>query len=99
MNEGLIFGSPDLDLNIGQIFVPEQKNIIVDTIKPADTVPNALLVRVYEAMGMKTDASFTTSISWKKVIETDMLEENPKEIHPENVEFGSFEIKTFLLYL
>jgi hypothetical protein len=50
-------------------------------------------------MGMRTSATFRLSDRIAKVIETDMLEENPAEIQHENVEFGSFEIKTFLLYL
>ena len=99
LNEPLIFGSADMKLNVEQIFIPDQKNIIVDTIKPADTVENALLVRAYESMGMKTSTSFHYSERIGKIVETDMLEENPVEIQPENVEFGSFEIKTFLLYL
>ena len=99
LNEGLIFGSADMKLNTQQIFIPDQKNIIVDTIKPADTVENTLLVRAYESMGMKTTASFQFSDRIEKVVETDMLEENPVEIQPKNVEFGSFEIKTFLLHL
>ena len=99
LNEGLIFGAVDKNVQVGQIFVSDQKNIVVDTIKPADTVDNALLVRVYESMGMKTGTSFTFSDRIAKIVETDMLEENSKEIHPKNVEFGSFEIKTFLLYL
>ena len=99
LNEPLIFGSADMKLNVEQIFVPNQKNIIVDTIKPADTVENTLLVRAYESMGMKTTASFQFSDRIEKVVETDMLEENPVEIQPKNVEFGSFEIKTFLLHL
>jgi alpha-mannosidase len=41
----------------------------------------------------------TFKVRCGQVEETDMLEENPMEIQPENVEFGSFEIKTFLLHL
>lgn len=84
---------------LGPIFLPDAKNIIVDTIKPADTVENALLVRAYEAMGMRTDVVFTVAKNIKKIAETDMLEENPKDVNPACVEFGAFEIKTFLLSL
>ena len=84
------------------VFLPMQKNIIVDTIKPADTVENALLVRVYEAMGMGTDASFSVSEAVRGICEVDMLEENGKALplggHVE-ARFGAFEIKSFLLYL
>ena len=81
------------------IFLPDQKNIIVDTIKPADCYENALLVRVYEAMGKQTDSAFTAHETIKAVIETDMLEENPAEQDLTNIHFGPFEIKTFILQL
>jgi alpha-mannosidase len=97
LNEGAIYGSQSDDL--GPIFLGDQKNIIVETIKPADTVENALLVRAYECMGMKTTAAFTAAKNITKIVETDMLEENPKPVDLDKVAFGAFEIKTFLLYL
>ncbi len=84
------------------ICVPAQGNIIVETIKSADTVEDALLVRAYEAMGMQTDADFTLHPRIRRATETDMLEERPRELSCENglhVPFRAFEIKTFLLYL
>ena len=83
---------------IGPIFLPNRKNIIVDTIKPADTAKNALLVRAYEAMGMKTNAAFSVAKNITKVVETDMLEENIRDVDTSCVQFSQFEIKTFLLY-
>ena len=71
----------------------------MDTIKPADTFENALLVRVYEAMGKQTDCAFTAHANVKSVTETDMLEENPQPVDLAHVHFGPFEIKTFILYL
>ena len=96
-NEAPIFA--DVKDDLGYIFLSNSKNIIVDTIKPADTAQNALLVRVYEAMGKQTDCSFKAHISIKSVTETDMLEENPQPIDLQNVHFGAFEIKTFILQL
>ena len=84
--------------DIGPIFLPNRKNIIVDTIKPADTAKNALLVRAYEAMGMKTSAAFSVAKNITKVVETDMLEENIRDVDTSCVQFSQFEIKTFLLY-
>ena len=97
LNENSIFASVCDDL--GPIFLPDQKNIIVDTIKPADIYENALLVRVYEAMGKQTDCAFTMHENIKSVIETDMLEENPAAVDLARVHFGPFEIKTFILQL
>lgn len=82
----------------GPIFLADAKNIIVDTIKPADTAENALMARVYESMGKQTDCAFAFNPRITKIAETDMLEEHPKAVDPGCVHFGSFEIKTFLLY-
>ena len=97
LNEGILFGSAADDL--GPIFLADKKNIVVDTIKPADTVENALLVRAYESMGMRTNAAFTAAKNITKIVQTDMLEEDPEAVDLKNVEFGPFEIKTFILYL
>lgn len=97
LNESVILGggSPDC----GPIFLSDRENIVVDTVKPADTVENALLVRVYEAMGMQTEAAFTVSEKIRSICETDMLEENGRVLTDSKAVFGPFEIKTFLLYL
>ena len=95
-NEPVVFsGIAD---GLGPIFLADEKNILVETIKPADTMDNALLVRAYEAMGKQTDCAFTVNPRITKIVETDMLEENPQDVNPGHVHFGSFEIKTFLLY-
>ncbi len=96
LNDPPVFGSTPDDL--GAIFLTDAKNIIVDTIKPADTADNALLVRVYECMGKQTDCAFTVNPRIKKVVETDMLEENPKAVGENHIHFESFGIKTFLMY-
>lgn len=97
LNEPISFGSePD---ELGSFFLPDAKNIIVDTVKIADEHENALLVRVYEAMGMATDAAFTVNDRIQRIEETDMLEENPQPVEPGMVHFGPFEIKTFILHL
>ena len=96
-NAPLISGSTGDDLD--PIFLSDKKNIIVDTIKPADCHENALLVRVYEAMGKQTDCAFTAHANVKTITETDMLEENPQSVDLAHVHFGPFEIKTFILSL
>ena len=105
LNEPPVLGgllSGDVESVSQPICLSAQKNIIVDTIKPADTVENAILVRVYEAMGMQTDASFSVNEAVRSVSEVDMLEENGRELSLENglsTHFGAFEIKSFLLHL
>lgn len=96
LNEPMLVGGDSEDME--PIFLSDAKNIIVDTIKPADTIPNALLVRVYEAMGKQTDCEFTTHRRINRVIETDMLEENGCDADLMNTHFDPFEIKTFILF-
>lgn len=96
LNEPMIAGDKADDL--GPIFLSNAKNIIVDTVKPADMVENALLVRAYECMGKQTDCAFTVNPRITKIVETDMLEENPQDVDVRKIHFGSFEIKTFILY-
>lgn len=84
------------------ILVPDLKNIVVDTVKPADRAERTLTVRVYEAMGMDTDASFAVGAGIGKIEETDRLEENPAELRRGktlDLSFRAFEIKTLLLHL
>ena len=95
-NEPVVFSG--ITDGLGPIFLADARNILVETIKPADMADNALLVRAYEAMGKQTDCAFTANPRITKIVETDMLEENPQAVNPGRVHFGSFEIKTFLLY-
>ena len=97
LNEPAVTGACGDDL--GPVFLANAKNIIVDTVKIADVHENALLVRVYEAMGKQTDCAFEVHKKIRSVLETDMLEEDPRTVDPGNIHFGPFEIKTFILYL
>ena len=100
LNEPLQFGSPDASEIREPIFLPEAENIVVDTIKPADTVPGAVLVRLYEAAGQETVTGIRVSEQVKQVVQTDMLEENPVALElPLSLRFTPFEIKTILLRL
>ena len=100
LNEPVIPGGSAAD---GQpVFLPEQANIIVDTVKIADTCPGAVLVRVYEAMGMATDTAVTLHPTIAAAEETDMLEEHPQPLAMDGglrLRFGAFEIKTILLHI
>ncbi len=96
LNEPPILGSRPLES--GPIFLADQENILVETIKPADTAENALLVRVYEAMGIQTAAAFQVAGQIRYMEETDMLEEDPKPFLGK-AEFSPYEVKTFLLHL
>ena len=95
-NEPVVFSG--ITDELGPVFLADAQNILVETIKPADTADNALLVRAYEAMGKQTECAFSANPRITKIVETDMLEEDPQAVDPRRVHFGSFEIKTFLLY-
>jgi len=98
LNEPLMTGGMMDDQH--PVCLPLNGNIVVDTIKPADTAENALLVRAYESMGMQTTTRLQLHPSIRRICETDMLEENARELSMnEPIHFGSFEIKTFLLTL
>lgn len=97
LNETPLFGCESEDSL--PIFLPSAKNIIAETVKIADVAENALLVRVYEAMGQQTDCSFALHSSIRSVTETDMLEEEPRAVDVNNIHFSPFEIKTFILHL
>ncbi len=100
LNEPVTFGTA-FEADSSPILLPLDKNILVDTVKPADTVPGVILVRVYEAMGMATQARFAVGARIGKLEETDMLEEHRRALPLDgtlSVPFGAFEIKTFLLY-
>ncbi len=102
LNEPPLLGCAGARIDAGAFFLPLCENILVDTVKPADTAEGAILVRAYEAMGKRTDAAFSLSERISRVDETDMLEENARTLDRDGtlrVPFGPFEIKTFLLYL
>ena len=81
------------------ILLPDAPNIIVDTLKPADGRDDALVARVYEAMGRATRTKLALGEGIRELLEADMLEEDFRRISPEEVAFGPFEIKTFILPL
>jgi len=81
-------------------FLPEDENIVVTAVRPAETIKNALLVRAYEAMGRPADTAVSLHERIRAVAETDMLEGHAKVVKdPTRMHFDPFEIKTFLLYL
>jgi alpha-mannosidase len=90
------------------LFWTSGENVIVETIKVPEAQrengsKNQLVIRLYESLGgpVKTALYFNRPIA--KAVETDMLEENPREL-PVNkeelyLEFLAFEIKTVIVTL
>lgn len=75
----------------------QPENIIAEAIKRAEDGED-LIVRLYECEGTRTNARISLPAAGKRVYETDMAEESPRELCTENggvsLEFGPFEIKT-----
>ena len=75
----------------------DRKNIILDSIKPAQDRSGDLILRFYESMKAAGKAKIKLSFG-KKVWETDLLENKEEELNLENGErnlnFNAFEIKT-----
>ncbi|MHB1152688.1 MAG: alpha-mannosidase [Eubacteriales bacterium] len=78
----------------------DASNIIVEAIKPAELAENAYVVRLYEAERNKTACILTVPGTVKKAYATNMLEDIKEELAINdgkiNVEFGPFQIRTFM---
>ena len=96
LNEPLLFAG---EMDGQPVFLAEKKNIVTETVMPADTAEDAVLVRVYEAMGMESETAVHVHPAVKRCLETDMLEENGQTADLGKLHFKPFEIKTFLLHL
>lgn len=87
---------------IGGISLPEKSyfeidspNIVLDTLKPAED-GKGIILRIYDMMNMKCNVKIKTKFNFKKIFETDMLENNIREIESDskNSVFG-MEVKNF----
>lgn len=76
-------------------------SILIDTVKRSED-GEAVVVRVYEYQNHKTEANLTFARPVKKILETDLCEENGREVmvkeNKVSFEIGNFEIKTFKVY-
>lgn len=80
-----------------------RKNIILETVKPAEDGSGDLILRFYEAAGaaVETDICFHAEI--EKLWKCNMLEEKGKELKQKEgrirLNFGMFEIKTIRMHI
>ena len=79
-----------------RLIVPEQPNIIVESIKPCEDGEKAFIARLYEAEGAYTHCPVELFAGAEKVEITNMLEEPQQTLEGTdiNLEFRAFEIKT-----
>lgn len=76
----------------------DSKNIIIDTIKPAEDGSGDIIIRMYEGMKMDTSACVTSMLFSGNVYSCNMLEEVEEQLNALNgkldLHFRPFEIKT-----
>ena len=77
-------------------FQIDKPNIILETCKPSMYGRNAVVLRLYECMGMATECKIAVPKQVKMVYECNMLEREEKKQGP-MLKFHPFEIKTLLL--
>ena len=102
LNEPLQTGDPSRMADAGPVLRCDSAGVVVDALRPADTVPGAATVRVWEAMGRQTRAVFEVGEDIRQIVETDMLEERPRPLdwrpgEKLTLTLRGYEIKTFLL--
>jgi alpha-mannosidase len=88
------------------LFKTEGRSVITETIKApeasaADGGGKRLVIRLYESLGGPAKTVLRFNRNLKSAAETDMLEENPRELPAAGkdlfLEFRAFEIKTILV--
>ena len=85
------------------LFSLDAENIVIEAIKPAEDGSSNVVVRLYEAMRMKTNCQLKTSLPVKSAAQTDMLENNQQDLDCKDgviaLDFRPFEIKTVIMTL
>ena len=76
-------------------------NVICEAVKPAESIENAYVIRVYECEGCKTKANITLSRKGTEILSSNMLEDitEPAEVNDGVITatFRPFEIKTYIV--
>ncbi|GLX66701.1 alpha-mannosidase [Paenibacillus glycanilyticus] len=89
---------PDGELSLIQI---DRSSILAETVKLAEDGSGDWIVRLYESTGSATRCEVRASLSYSKVMETNMLEENQAELPAVDdriqLHFRPFEVKTIRL--
>lgn len=95
--------------NAGAYLGVSEPAVIIDCVKRAENRENAIVIRAYESTGSRRRTKLVLNIPCGICYETNMLEEIKQEIQVDNagsgeqsgkvleVEFGPFEVKTFLV--
>jgi alpha-mannosidase len=85
------------------LFSLDARNIVLETVKPAEDGSGDVIVRLYEAMRTATRCTLTTALPVESAMQTNMLEEEPVVLSCQDgriiLDFRPFEIKTVRLRL
>ncbi len=84
--------------SLPQLISVDADNVICEAVKPCEDTQHGYIVRLYEAEGTTCRAEMTIHHPVRAVFETNMLEENQRELGAVNtvsLTFKPFEIKTF----
>lgn len=92
LNVPVVVGKGDFEA--AALVVPEESNIIVESIKPCEDNEKAFICRMYEAEGAYTSSEIKFFDGAKKIELTNMLEEVQSEVTDTCLDFRPFEIKT-----
>lgn len=81
----------------------DQKNVILETVKPAEDESGDLILRLYEACGASSKANVTLAVQIAAAWKTNMLEETKETIainspNQLNLSFEPFEIQTIRVH-
>ena len=71
----------------------ESRNVVIDSIKESID-GKGIVVRLYEALGFRTEDTLTLSFPYEKVEECNLVEEYRQKLKFLCLEFSPFEIKT-----
>ncbi len=73
-------------------------DVILETVKVSED-GKGIVARVYERYGRDCAATIKPKFEFKKVYESNMIEDELKEIEVEEFEFGKYEVKTLIFEL
>lgn len=79
--------------NMQSMFKVDRESVVIETVKKAQD-GNGFVIRMYESLGGRGEVNLTTSFDIKSCYETDLIEENKKQIQTQNNQINLF-IKPF----
>jgi len=83
------------------LFSLSADNVVIETVKPAEDGSGDVVVRLYESGRTSTSCEIRTELPFKKLVETDMLENRTGDLKASNgmfrLDFRPFEIRTVRL--